>query len=100
MKTFLIAAALVAGLAANAHAESFDKPCTAEPKEKWLSLESIEKVVTDHGYEVTKSRMKGTCAEIYARDNQGTRMELFIDPSTGNPVGADWKAVAPKTDKK
>ncbi|MEQ1714487.1 MAG: PepSY domain-containing protein [Hyphomicrobium sp.] len=92
MKTSLIATVLVLGFAANAHAESYGKPCTAEPKDKWMSLETIEKIVKDHGYEVAKSKMKGSCAEIYARDKDGTRIEYFIDPATGNPVGTDWKA--------
>jgi hypothetical protein len=94
MKSIILAAALVAGLAANAHADTFDKPCTSEPKEKWMSIQAIEKIVTDHGYTVTKARMKGTCTEIYAKDAKGTKTEFFIDPATGNPVGADWKAPA------
>jgi hypothetical protein len=94
MKRIILAATLVAGLAANAHADTFDKPCTSEPKEKWMSIQAIEKIVTDHGYTVTKARMKGTCTEIYAKDAKGTKTEFFIDPATGNPVGADWKAPA------
>ena len=40
--------------------------------------------------------MKDTCAEIYARDTDGKRIEFFIDPATGNPVGTEWKAPAKK----
>lgn len=83
---------MLAGLASSAMAESYGKPCTTEPKEKWMTIEAIEKLVKDHGYEVAKSKMKGTCAEVYARDKeQGTRIEFFIDPATGNPVGTSWK---------
>lgn len=96
MTKAIIAAALLLATASSAFAESYGKPCTAEPKEKWLSLEAIQKIVTDHGYTVAKGKMKGTCAEIYARDAQGTRVEFFIDPATGNPVGAEWKAPAAK----
>lgn len=92
MKKLLISTALIVGLGSNAMAESFGKPCTTEPKEKWMTLEAIEKLVKDHGYEVAKSKMKGTCAEIYARDKQqGLQIEFFIDPATGNPVGTNWK---------
>jgi len=91
MNRLLIASALIVGLAANASATGFGKPCTTEPKEKWMPLEAIEKIVKDHGYEIAKSKMKNACAEIYARDKQGVRVELFIDPATGNPVGTDWK---------
>ncbi len=91
-----IAAALLAGLSAaslsgTAQAGSFGKACTAEPREKWMSLEAIEKIVTDHGYKIAKSKIKESCIEVYARDKQGTRVEFFIDPTTGTPVGGDWK---------
>lgn len=92
MKALLITTALLVGSVTNAMAGSYGKPCTTEPKEKWMTIEAIEKVVKDHGYEVAKSKMKGTCAEVYARGTkQGTRIEFFIDPATGNPVGTDWK---------
>ena len=92
MKMLLISTAMLAGLASSAMAESYGKPCTTEPKEKWMTIEAIEKLVKDHGYEVAKSKMKGTCAEVYALDKaQGTRIEFFIDPVTGNPVGTNWK---------
>ena len=92
MKTILVAAALFVGLATAVNAGGLGKPCTAEPKEKWMALDAIEKIVTDHGYVVAKSKIKNACAEIYARDKQGVRVELFIGPASGNPVGTDWKS--------
>lgn len=91
MTRLILAAAIVAGFTVQAHADSFGQPCTSAPQETWLTLTAIEKVVTDHGYTVTKARMKGTCAEIYVRDASGTKTEFFIDPATGNPVGVDWR---------
>jgi hypothetical protein len=93
MKKFLIPVALlVGGLAPSAMAKTFDTSCTSEPKDKWMTLQAIEKLVKDHGYEVVKAKLKGTCAEIYARDpQQKLNIEFFIDPATGNPVGSNWK---------
>lgn len=93
MKNSLIAAALLAAaitLSGTAQAES-DKPCTTEPKEKWLSLEAIQKIVTDHGYKIEKSEIKNSCVEVEVRDKHGTRVEYLIDPATGNPVGGEWE---------
>lgn len=89
-KTILVAA-LLAGLSATAQAGSFGKPCTTEPEDKWMTLGAIEKIVNDHGYTVAKSKLKNGCVELYARDSQDNRIEFFIDPATGNPVGVDWK---------
>ncbi len=90
MKRIVIVTALVAGFAQAAVAESYGKPCTAEPKDKWMTVEAIEKIVKEHGYEVAKSKVKGTCVEVYAKDASGKRSELFIDPATGKPAGSDW----------
>ncbi len=89
MKRTLILAAAAALLASNASATGIGKPCTTEPKEKWMTMDAIHKIVTDHGYKVLKSKMKKSCAEVYARDPDGSRVELFIDPVSGNPVGVE-----------
>jgi len=73
-----------------ASAGSFGTPCTVAPKEHWMTLDAIKKIVREHGYQVNRSKMKNACAEIYTRDRQGNRVEFFIDPVSGNPVGTDW----------
>lgn len=93
MKRIIVAALLTPMIALPATADSFGKPCTSVPANAWLSLEAIEKIVTEHGYTITKARMKGTCAEVYVKDDKGLKAELFIDPATGNPVGTDWTRV-------
>lgn len=92
MKKIIIATAFLTACSASAFAESYGKPCTAEPESKWMTLDVIKANVKDHGYEVVKAKMKGSCAEVYARDTDGKRIEFFIDPATGNPVGTEWKA--------
>lgn len=92
MKITMTIAALLAGLSATAHAANFGKPCTTEPKEKWLSLDAIEKIVKDRGYDVAKSKLNGTCVEVYARDKDGKRIEFFVDPATGIAVGSERKS--------
>ncbi len=92
MKRILIATTAVLAFATTALAGSYGKPCTTEPNEKWMSLDAIQKIVKDHGYKVAKAKMKGTCAEVYALDTDGKRIEFFIDPATGTSVGTNWKA--------
>ena len=90
MKNLFIASAIILGTSVSAQAGSYGKPCTTLPQDKWLSIEAIEKIVSDRGYKVAKSKIKGACAEVYARDSQGQRIELFLDPATGNPADSDW----------
>lgn len=90
MKIALIAGLVTLSVAGAAHAGSYGKPCTTQPREKWMSIQQLEKIVNDHGYKVAKSKIKGACFEVYARDPQGQRIELFLDPVTGNPADADW----------
>lgn len=96
MKKAILASAMLLALGSNAFAEGYGKPCTAEPKEKWLTVEAIEKLVKEHGFEVRKTKIKNACAEAYVVDKQGKRQELFLDPATGNPAGTDWQALEKK----
>lgn len=90
MNKLIITTAILLASAGSVLAEGYGKPCTSEPKEKWLTIEAIEKIVKDHGFEVAKSKIKNACAEVYVKDKTGARAELFIDPATGNPAGTDW----------
>jgi len=88
MRTAVLIALFASLAAATAvRATGFGKPCTSEPEEKWLKIEELEKKAAEQGYTVAKSKIKNQCAEIYARDKQGNRIELFLDPATGNIVG-------------
>ncbi len=64
MQKVILAALLFPMIALPAVADSFDKPCRQVPENACLSLGAIEKIVSDHGYTITKTRMKGTCAGV------------------------------------
>jgi hypothetical protein len=36
---------------------------------------------------VQKAKLKNACGEIYALDKTGARVELFVDPTSGEIVG-------------
>ncbi len=60
-------------------AHGFDN-CTPEPKEKWKPQAEAEATATAAGYTVTKSRIDGSCYEVYAKDKDGKKFELFYNP--------------------
>ena len=83
----LTAAALSAPSAAEAG--SLGRPCTTAPQVQWLSLDALQAKVEALGYKVQKAKIKHACGEIYALDNNGARVELFVDPTSGQIIGQE-----------
>jgi hypothetical protein len=79
--------AVMLGAATTAEAGSLGRPCTTAPQTEWLSLEVLQTKVEALGYKVQKAKLKNACGEIYALDKNGARVELFVDPTSGEIVG-------------
>ncbi|KWT71939.1 hypothetical protein APY04_0222 [Hyphomicrobium sulfonivorans] len=83
MKTFALGLASVvlgsALLTVPAAAHGFDT-CTQEPKDKWQSQADAEAAATEAGYTVTRSKIVGSCYEVYAKDKAGKKFELYYNP--------------------
>ena len=79
--------AVMLGAAATAEAGSLGRPCTTAPQTEWLSLEVLQTKVEALGYKVQKAKLKNACGEIYALNKNGARVELFVDPTSGEIVG-------------
>lgn len=79
--------AVMLGAATTAEAGSLGRPCTTAPQTEWLSLEVLQTKVEALGYKVQKAKLKNACGEIYAVDKNGARVELFVDPTSGEIVG-------------
>ena len=86
ISVFAIALAML-GIASSAQAGSLGKPCSAAPQNRWLSLEALQTKVEALGYKVQKAKLKNACGEFYALDKNGDRVELFVDPTSGEIVG-------------
>lgn len=86
ISAFAVALVLL-GVASSAHAASLGQPCTSAPQNQWLSLETLQSKVEALGYKVQKAKLKSTCGEMYAIDKNGARVELFVDPTSGDIVG-------------
>lgn len=83
--TFTVASfAVTAGIA---QAGSLGRPCTSAPESQWLTMQALQAKVEALGYKVQKSKLKKACGEIYTIDKNGDRVELFVDPTSGEIVG-------------
>jgi hypothetical protein len=56
------------------------KNCTKAPKASWQPASAAEAAATAAGYEVRKSKIEGSCYEVYGINKQGKLFELFYDP--------------------
>ncbi|TAK41268.1 MAG: PepSY domain-containing protein [Betaproteobacteria bacterium] len=83
-KSLVILAAL--SFAAFAGASVASETCTQEPKSKWLSQEAIAAKLKEQGFEVSRTETKRSCYEVKAKDAQGKRVELYVDPVTARVV--------------
>lgn len=79
-------AALVIG-APVAQAGSLGRPCTSAPQSQWLSMQNLQAKVEALGYRVRKAKLAKACGEFYTFDKNGNRVELFVDPTSGDIVG-------------
>jgi len=88
-KSLFIVTAIVAAAAAAtaAQAGSLGRPCTAAAQKQWLPLGALQAKVEALGYTVQKAKLKNACGELYATDKNGSRVELFVDPTNGEIVG-------------
>jgi len=88
-KSLVILAAL--SFAAFAGASVASETCTQEPKSKWLSQEAIAAKLKEQGFEVSRTETKRSCYEVKAKDAQGKRVELYVDPVTARVVKQEYK---------
>ncbi|MDO8399397.1 MAG: PepSY domain-containing protein [Bradyrhizobium sp.] len=87
IKTATFTTAILLATATFASAGSLGRPCTSAPQSQWLSLDAIQAKVEALGYRVQKAKLKAACGELYTIDKNGSRVELFVDPTSAAIVG-------------
>jgi hypothetical protein len=87
IKIATLTTAILLATATFASAGSLGRPCTAAPQTQWLTLDALQAKVEALGYKVQKAKLKAACGELYTIDKNGSRVELFVDPTSGAIVG-------------
>jgi hypothetical protein len=78
---------LVLGLSlAFANVAYAKKNCTDQPKEEWMSIDAFKEMVKKQGYVIRKLKQPGTCYEIYGKDKDGKKIEIYFNPVNGKIV--------------
>lgn len=61
--------------------------CTDEPKASWMSEGEMREMIARMGYQVDVFKVTGgNCYEIYGRDGEGKRIEVYFHPVNGEVV--------------
>lgn len=86
MNAFIVkplAAIALAALSFSALASTYAGSCTSEPKSKWMTEKQVQQKYEQQGYTVRRVKTGGDCYEVYAKDKDGRKVELFVNPANG-----------------
>lgn len=91
MNTFVkpLALALAMTVPAGYAAASDDDDHGFAPCDNWQTIAQIAEKYTSAGYDIREIEMENGGYEIEAIDQQGKRVELLIDPVTGEKRGEE-----------
>jgi hypothetical protein len=56
--------------------------CAVHPKEEWASEDTLKQVLSEEGYTIKKFKVDGNCYEIYGRNKEGKKVEIYFDTKT------------------
>ncbi len=78
------------GAAATFSTATFAKAdCKAYPKAEWMKAEDAEAKIRAQGYAISKFKVDGNCYEIYGRNKEGKKVEIYFDAKTLEPVKSE-----------
>ncbi len=56
--------------------------CPAHPKAEWLKPEEARAKIEAQGYKIKKFKVDGECYEIYGRNKDDKKVEIYFDTKT------------------
>jgi hypothetical protein len=56
--------------------------CKAYPKAEWMSEADAKGKIAAQGFTVTTFKVDGNCYEIYGRNKDGKKVEIYFDAKT------------------
>lgn len=90
MRLFTASAiAAVVALSALSPALAAEVECT-QPEASWRPIKDLEaKLIAEEGWTISNVKIEEGCYEVYGKDKDGNRVEVFFDPVTFEKVGED-----------
>ena len=82
-----IVCAVLVGVAATFSTAALAKAdCPAYPKAEWMKPEDAKAKIEAQGYTISKFKVDGNCYEIYGKNKEGKKVEIYYDAKTLAPV--------------
>jgi len=63
--------------------------CKANPKAEWMSEADAKTKIAAQGYTISVFKVDGNCYEIYGRNKDGKKVEIYFDTKTLDVVKAE-----------
>jgi hypothetical protein len=63
--------------------------CPAYPKSEWMKPEDAKARIEAQGYTISKFKVDGNCYEIYGKNKDGKKVEIYYDAKTLEPVKSE-----------
>ena len=60
--------------------------CTKAPQSQWLDQKEFQTKLREQGYQIDRFLISGPCYEIYGKDKDGHKVEIYFDPTDGRIV--------------
>jgi len=86
MKKFIILATSSLILAFASPAMASDDANCGNTSGNWMSSDAAKTIMVEKGYDVRRVKREDGCYEIYAIDKNGARVEVYLNPVTGEIV--------------
>ncbi|WP_327438219.1 PepSY domain-containing protein [Pseudomonas donghuensis] len=82
MRQLLLVSLLVVSPAVLAKTE-----CSSADKAQWQDQNNFQEALKTQGYEIKKFKVTdGNCYEIYGKNKEGKKVEIYFDPVSGKKV--------------
>jgi hypothetical protein len=88
MKQLIILAALGAAAVFSTSAAA-KADCKAYPKAEWMKEADAKAKIEAQGYTISKFKVDGNCYEIYGKNKEGKKVEIYYDAKTLEPVKSE-----------
>lgn len=83
-----IATAALMGLAALSPAFAEEAKCN-QPESSWKPVDELKTKLTTEGWTISNVKTDEGCYEVYGKDKDGNKVEVYFDPVTFEKVGED-----------